>query len=590
MILADSVGGGQGSQLSVGGLTDTRKALWLSFDTTSNVGRIEAGIAGVSWNNLLLNPLGGFIGMGMTNPQTSLDVAGTIRCGGSISPGSGVGMEIHYNAPLNLGTIIAYGRDGTGAKALHLGCDGASGLRVMPSGVVGVNQNAPVGQFHIKGGNNPTLRLETLGTISTGGGCYIDFVDPAGRSAYIGFGGGANVFTFQKDGAGYFNFGQPNLVVGLGAPPHSGSALTLFNGSPNTALTSNQLFIGESSNNTAYGLNIGFGAFAGWAGCIQTITGGVGGPLHLNPAGGQVAVNFNNTGPYTVSTFNVNGWMAISSNATTHVTLGSDIAGATNPNTFGGLFIDGNLAFRIDCLSGGVAWRNVVANLGGGNFGVGVAVPGYKVDVAGVVNSNTGFRCTAKGQTLLGNSLGGVTALQQTDANILLYSGGTSNWAGIGTDVSGNMWFRTGLSGTPNAAMVIGNGGGVGLANTGPVYVLHLGTDSAAKPGSNVWIVASDRRLKRDIRPYKEGLDTLLKLQPISWEYNGECEIPDGLSAVGFSAQDVEPIIPQCVHRRPGRIAGEDTEVLALNTGELQYMMMNALRELNERLRILEGV
>jgi hypothetical protein len=102
--------------------------------------------------------------------------------------------------------------------------------------------------------------------------------------------------------------------------------------------------------------------------------------------------------------------------------------------------------------------------------------------------------------------------------------------------------------------------------------------------------VSSDIRLKRNIRPYSEGLDTLLKLQPISWEYNGECEIPEGLSAVGFSAQDVEGIIPQCVHRRPGKIFGEETEVLALNTGELQYMMMNALRELNERLRILEGV
>jgi hypothetical protein len=41
------------------------------------------------------------------------------------------------------------------------------------------------------------------------------------------------------------------------------------------------------------------------------------------------------------------------------------------------------------------------------------------------------------------------------DANLQIYNNTANNWAGIGADGGGNMWFRTGLSGTPMAAMVI---------------------------------------------------------------------------------------------------------------------------------------
>lgn len=47
------------------------------------------------------------------------------------------------------------------------------------------------------------------------------------------------------------------------------------------------------------------------------------------------------------------------------------------------------------------------------------------------------------------------TAVTQADANILLYTAGATNWAGIGIDTAGSMWFRTGISGTPAPAMYI---------------------------------------------------------------------------------------------------------------------------------------
>jgi hypothetical protein len=38
-----------------------------------------------------------------------------------------------------------------------------------------------------------------------------------------------------------------------------------------------------------------------------------------------------------------------------------------------------------------------------------------------------------------------------------------------------------------------------------------------------------------------------------------------------------------------GRLAGKDAEILGPNINELQYMVVNALREIDQRLRLLEA-
>jgi hypothetical protein len=52
-----------------------------------------------------------------------------------------------------------------------------------------------------------------------------------------------------------------------------------------------------------------------------------------------------------------------------------------------------------------------------------------------------------------GNSA--TSAVANTDANILLYTSTSTNWAGIGSDTSGNMWFKVGTSGSPVPAMYL---------------------------------------------------------------------------------------------------------------------------------------
>jgi len=63
---------------------------------------------------------------------------------------------------------------------------------------------------------------------------------------------------------------------------------------------------------------------------------------------------------------------------------------------------------------------------------------------------------TPKGSTF-GSAAGPTASSPQanTDANILLYNNSAVNWAGIGIDGGGAMWFRTGLSGSPAPAFYV---------------------------------------------------------------------------------------------------------------------------------------
>jgi len=85
-----------------------------------------------------------------------------------------------------------------------------------------------------------------------------------------------------------------------------------------------------------------------------------------------------------------------------------------------------------------------------------------------------------------------------TDANILFYNFG-ENWAGVGVNNGGEMWFRTGLSGTPLPGMVLDTTGALNLtgapARTNLFWgatgiISSLSNDSNGTPSLNFWAKA----------------------------------------------------------------------------------------------------
>lgn len=121
------------------------------------------------------------------------------------------------------------------------------------------------------------------------------------------------------------------------------------------------------------------------------------------------------------------------------------------------------------------------------------------------------------------------------------------------------------------------------LSSTGDLTVYG----SAAKPGGGSWSVFSDRRVKQDIAPIEGAVDTLLKLNPVSFRYTeayrtATGNVPDQ-TYMGFIAQDYAQVFPEAVTRTNVRVPGakeDEPRVLALDPNPALITTVAAVQEL----------
>jgi uncharacterized protein YaiE (UPF0345 family) len=116
-------------------------------------------------------------------------------------------------------------------------------------------------------------------------------------------------------------------------------------------------------------------------------------------------------------------------------------------------------------------------------------------------------------------------------------------------------------------------GGNVGIGTSTPSHTLHLGTDDAAKTSTSTWAVTSDARAKCNVRDLSGGLSVINQLRPIEAEFNGLGGTLVGSRAVGFLAQEVQKVLPQCVTR-------DSNGVLGLNIHEVLIHAVLAIKQL----------
>jgi len=140
--------------------------------------------------------------------------------------------------------------------------------------------------------------------------------------------------------------------------------------------------------------------------------------------------------------------------------------------------------------------------------------------------------------------------------------------------------------------MRITSSGNIGIGTASPAYQLQLSTDSAAKPSTNTWTVASDERLKNDIsladidRCYE--IIKTLPLKRYTWKeeiYSYE-QVSDR-SKIGWIAQDVQTVFPKGVDTKTATFApnGSASEVviedcLSLNADQIYAAMYGAIQKL----------
>ena len=117
----------------------------------------------------------------------------------------------------------------------------------------------------------------------------------------------------------------------------------------------------------------------------------------------------------------------------------------------------------------------------------------------------------------------------------------------------------------------------------GATYAIFNGAGTYNNSGS--WITISDAELKTNVAPYERGLEAVLQLAPVSFEYAGGPFREAGTTRYGFVAQDVEPVIPEMV----GRIEIDEQQIATLAPGMLVPILVNCIKELTARIQALEA-
>jgi len=238
--------------------------------------------------------------------------------------------------------------------------------------------------------------------------------------------------------------------------------------------------------------------------------------------------------------------------------------------------------------------------------GIGTATPRSALDVAGAINAQGDV---VAGGTIFGNG-SGLTSLKAENltgtvpdaalsANVALRQGG-NNFAGLQT-VTGNqtIFGRLGV-GTANPATTLhirqatDNGGfdtdndGIRLEAASGEYwgiqtqaggdlVFNNGTDLAyvyISRNSGLIHITSDARFKKNVHSLDRTLERVQQLRPVTFQYRQAPD--DSPPIVGFIAQEVQPLFPEVVDVKEGR--------MAIAYESFGPIAIRAIQELNQKL------
>ena len=172
----------------------------------------------------------------------------------------------------------------------------------------------------------------------------------------------------------------------------------------------------------------------------------------------------------------------------------------------------------------------------------------------------------------------------------------TNTGGGAVASFGGNGDFQIDSNGTTAGRFIVQQGGNVGIGTASPDNKLTV-NGTADKPGGGSWGTFSDERLKNIKGRFTPGLNAVMQLHPIRYEYKRDnaLNLKSEGEHIGFSAQAVRKIIPEAVSQN-------DKGYLLVNNDPILWTMLNAIKEqqgqidtlrtanaaLNARLRALE--
>jgi len=142
--------------------------------------------------------------------------------------------------------------------------------------------------------------------------------------------------------------------------------------------------------------------------------------------------------------------------------------------------------------------------------------------------------------------------------------------------------------GATSPLFINGNGGNVAIGQTStPLWQLTV-NGTAAKAGGGSWASTSDARLKENVQPFTQGLNEVLKVEPITYHYIAQTGHDTTVEHVGVIAQDLQRISASMVNENEMELTdGTKGTYLSVDSSAFTYMLINAVQELkmeNEKL------
>ncbi len=133
---------------------------------------------------------------------------------------------------------------------------------------------------------------------------------------------------------------------------------------------------------------------------------------------------------------------------------------------------------------------------------------------------------------------------------------------------------------------------GINMTSAAPsaAYDLHVNGTAAKTSAGSDWVVISDKRLKKNIAPFRDGLETLMKINPVSYEYTGEGgTVPNELN-IGLIAQEMNEVAPytvrnynyvptEMVNGNVVELKSQAKDYLSLDNSPVRYILVNAVKE-----------
>jgi hypothetical protein len=327
-------------------------------------------------------------------------------------------------------------------------------------------------------------------------------------------------------------------------------------GASNTAIGETALFSNTTaSNNTAVGYQAGYSNTTGY---LNTFIGNQAG--YTNSTG--VALTAVGYGTLRLCTANSNTAMG-------YISLGATTTGASN-NGFGQETLAANTTGTMNNALGVAAL--FLNTTGSNNVAIGQEA----------LRANT----TADNNTAVGYQAGYSTTTGGTNVFIGRLAGSNTTTGFSNTYIGNN---AQGSAVGNNNEIVIGNSATGKGSGTG--YIYPNGGGVYQGNNSSTWSTTSDQRLKKNIVDNNVGLEKLTQIQVRNFEYRLPEEVTDlpqeqaiakdGLQ-LGVIAQELAQVLPDCVKT-------ETTGVMSVDTDNLVWYLINAVKELKAEIDQLKG-